>query len=221
MLWSACMILSRRAGGLRGLRPPPPRGYGGSYSELHVCDRSMSGGDAMLAAAAKQNTLLVINHNRRWERVGRRLRIAVDSGQFGQLTAAEVVWPSGRMGVVGTHFIDHLLMLTGQRAVAVSGIVDTSPIVDCRGGSDGGGSADFIALQGETAIEDPGCFATLQMTGGLTCTVCAGNSLSGGAAIRLYGTLGNCEVSGGSITCTFFGDVSSTGKLVGEPRTEV
>lgn len=35
--------------------------------------------------------------------------------------SAEVVWPSGRAGVAGTHLIDTLLMITGQRAVAVSG----------------------------------------------------------------------------------------------------
>ena len=165
---------------------------------------SMSGGDAILSAAANAGTLLVVNHNRRWEHVQRRLRTAVDAGQFGRLTAAEVVWPSGRMGVVGTHVIDQLLMVTGKRVIAVSGVVDESPLQDCRGGSNTGGSADFLAIQGETNIEDPGCFATLQMSDGLTCTVCAGNSLSGGAAIRLYGTLGNVVVSS-SVTCTFFG----------------
>ena len=41
---------------------------------------SMSGGDAMLAAAAARDTLLVINHNRRWENVYRRLRkVALDA----------------------------------------------------------------------------------------------------------------------------------------------
>ena len=54
-------------------------------------------------------------------------------------------------------------MLTGQRAVAVSGTVDKSPMIDCR--SSESGSADFLALQGETNIDDPGCFATLKMDG--------------------------------------------------------
>jgi hypothetical protein len=32
------------------------------------------------------------------------------------------------MGVVGTHFIDLLLMVTGSKATAVSGMVDESPV---------------------------------------------------------------------------------------------
>lgn len=90
------------------------------------------------------------------------------------------------------------------------------------------------------------------MESGLVATVCAGNSLSGGASIRLYarcihrklplllspmalplsisdaaaaaaryGTQANAVVSGTTITVSFFGEVSSTGQIVGEPRTEV
>jgi hypothetical protein len=51
--------------------------------------------------------------------------------------------------------------------------------------------------------------------------VWVGNSLSGGASIRLYGTQANAVVSGTTITVSFFGEVSSTGQIVGEPRTEV
>ena len=122
------------------------------------------------------------------------------------------------------------------------------------------------AIQGETNIEDPGGFGILKMESGLVATVCAGNSLSGGASIRLYasvdfttviivpgsrpsasatasattsadadgaehavahddtgryGTQANAVVTGTTITVSFFGEVSSTGQIVGEPRTEV
>ena len=40
------------------------------------------------------------------------------------------------MGVVGTHFIDNFLMLVGEKCVAVSGMVDTRPMVDCRNSDD-------------------------------------------------------------------------------------
>ena len=42
----------------------------------------------------------------------------------------------GRMGVVGTHFIDNFLMLVGEKCVSVSGMVDTRPMVDCRNSDD-------------------------------------------------------------------------------------
>ena len=119
------------------------------------------------------------------------------------------------MGVVGTHNIDLLLMVTGRRAIAVSGMIDESPFVDCRNNPD---SADFVAVNGETAIDDPGCYATVQMEGGLVVSVTAGNSLSGDASLRLYGTLGKAEVLGrGIVSSTFFGEVSSTGTITGEP----
>lgn len=39
--------------------------------------------------------------------------------------------------------------------------------------------------------------------------------------ILRYGTQANAVVSGTTITVSFFGEVSSTGQIVGEPRTEV
>ena len=40
------------------------------------------------------------------------------------------------MGVVGTHFIDNFLMLVGEKCVSVSGMVDMSPMQDCRNNPD-------------------------------------------------------------------------------------
>ena len=138
------------------------------------------------------------------------------------------------MGVVGTHFIDNFLMLVGEKCVAVSGTVDTRPMVDCRNSDDPAFKGECTnsqctlevaiparpsvvpaalscclshshaffsphslshlvlplwfcaALQGETNIEDPGGFGILKMESGLVATVCAGNSLSGAASIRLW-----------------------------------
>ena len=42
---------------------------------------------------------LVINHNRRWENVQRKLQSAIAAGELGELTSAEVVWPSVRCRV--------------------------------------------------------------------------------------------------------------------------
>lgn len=129
------------------------------------------------------------------------------------------------MGVVGTHFIDNFLMLVGEKCVSVGGMVDMSPMKDCRNNPDDDafmctymaratkqlavpsfefdkfcpGSWSYHpvpllwvvpfcvrpAIQGETNIEDPGGFGILKMESGLVATVCAGNSLSGGASIRL------------------------------------
>jgi hypothetical protein len=32
-------------------------------------------------------------------------------------------------------------------------------------------SADFVAIQGETNVDDPGCYGTLKMSGGLVSAI--------------------------------------------------
>lgn len=125
----------------------------------------------------------------------RKLQTAIAAGDLGNLTSAEIVWPSvrvvfdlwlyardmsataalrpcvkglrsilqhlmrcfllflqGRMGVVGTHFIDNFLMLVGEKCVSVGGMVDTSPMQDCRNNPDDdafmGDSQPFVRTQG-------------------------------------------------------------------------
>jgi hypothetical protein len=54
----------------------------------------------------------------------------------GNLASYILLLAQGRMGVVGTHFIDNYLMLVGEKCVSVGGMVDTRPMQDCRNNPD-------------------------------------------------------------------------------------
>ncbi|MCH8265804.1 MAG: Gfo/Idh/MocA family oxidoreductase [Proteobacteria bacterium] len=71
--------------------------------------------ERMIEACEKSGTLLVINHNRRFNPKYRHLRALIDAGDLGDLTSVYLRWGSGRLGCVGTHLIDSARMLTGQR----------------------------------------------------------------------------------------------------------
>ena len=103
------------------------------YCEKPIATR-IDDAERMIAACRKTGTLLVLNHNRRFNPQFRRLQSLVAEGGLGQLTSANLQWGSGRLGNVGTHMIDSLVMLTGQKVAAVSGTLDQAGRPDCRGG---------------------------------------------------------------------------------------
>ena len=69
-------------------------------SRICMCTRLTTSSKPWMANAVRVShcrpgrVKLVINHNRRWENVQRKLQAAIAAGDLGQLTSAEVVWPS-------------------------------------------------------------------------------------------------------------------------------
>lgn len=106
--------------------------------------------EQMIAACRQAGTLLVINHNRRFEANYRRLADMIAAGDLGDLITAYLHWGTGRLGNVGTHFIDALRLLTRREVEAASATLDLSGRPDCRG----------------SEFRDPGGWALLRMTGG-------------------------------------------------------
>jgi len=111
--------------------------------------------DAMLQACEQSGSLLVINHNRRFDAVCRRLRDHVAAGGLGELTSVNLQWNAGRLGNVGTHTIDAALMFTGRRVAAVSATLDDAGKPDCRG----------------AAFRDPGGWGFLRLDDGVMVSV--------------------------------------------------
>ena len=107
----------------------------------------------MLEACRQRNVLLAINHNRRFELNHRRLRDLISDGGLGSVTSVSAQWSAGRLGNVGTHMFDAVLMLTSRRAKAVSGCLDRAGKPDCRGPAfqDPGGWG-MIRLQDEVMV---------------------------------------------------------------------
>jgi UDP-N-acetylglucosamine 3-dehydrogenase len=132
----------------------------------------------MVAACKQAGALLVLNHQRRFNANHRKLRDAVAAGELGELTSANVQWGSGRLGNVGTHFLDALMMITGRKVTRVSGRLDLAARPDCRG--------DEFA--------DPGASGLLLMEGNLPVTLDAPDYGATPGSITLNGTLGRAQL---------------------------
>ncbi len=144
--------------------------------------------DAMLEACRAAGSLLAINHSRRYNPNYRRLRDLVAAGGLGDLTSAALRWGSGRLGNVGTHTMDALVLLTGQRIAGVSGTLDLSRRPDCRG----------------PQFQDPGGWGLLRLEGGLIATVDAADYGAGPLQVVLHGTKGRAIAGGQGVTLDYW-----------------
>ncbi len=156
------------------------------YCEKPVATRA-SDAERMRSACDDAGALLVVNHNRRFQANARRLRDLVVEGALGELTSAIVQWGSGRLGNVGTHFIDTIQMLTGRAVEAVSGTLDPAGKPDCRG-------AQF---------RDPGGWGMLRLERGLICTVDAADYATLPPRIAVHGTEGCAALDGRDVVLEF------------------
>jgi len=147
------------------------------YCEKPIATR-IADAERMLAACREAGTLLVVNHNRRFNPTCRELRDLVAAEALGTLTSCNLQWATGRLGNVGTHFFDLVEMLTGREIEAVSGTLDTAGLPDCRGGE----------------FRDPGGWGLLRLSGGLIVTVDAGEQARIPATVTLNGTAGRAIV---------------------------
>lgn len=156
------------------------------------CEKPMatklSDAERMLSAASKSKSLLVINHNRRFQPNFRRLRDRIAAGDLGELTSAAVSWPTGRLGNVGTHMFNAVTMLVGRQVAAVSATLDLAGRPDCRG-------AEF---------RDPGGWGLLRFAGGLVATFDAGDYGKLPAAIMVNGALGRAIICAGAVELEFW-----------------
>lgn len=162
------------------------RGIPVIYCEKPVATNLADAG-RMLEACAQQQTLLVINHQRRFNSNYRRLQQAIAAGELGELVSAHVQWPSGRLGNVGTHAFDALLMLTRRRFQAVSATLDLAGKPDCRGG-------DF---------HDPGGWGTFRLEGGVMATVHAPDYGRMPFQIEINGSAARAIVKGFAVTLDY------------------
>ena len=141
---------------------------------------SLADAERMIAACQQAGCLLVINHNRRFHPHYRELARRIEAGELGELTGVWLNWGSGRLGNVGTHFIDAALMLTGRKIRSVSATLDLAGRPDCRG----------------SEFRDPGGWAMLRLDNGVMVHVHAPDYSNSSAEVIVQGTLGRARISG-------------------------
>lgn len=157
------------------------------YCEKPIATR-LSDAEQMLEACDEAGVLLVLNHQRRFNVNHRRLRELIAADGLGELTSASLQWGSGRLGNVGTHMIDALLMLTGRNIEAISATLDLAGKPDCRG----------------PEFRDPGGWGVIKLEGGIMVTVDAGDYATVPGQIILNGTEGRAISDGSSITLEYW-----------------
>lgn len=102
------------------------------YCEKPLATR-LPDAERMLSACRKAGTILAVNHNRRYAANYHKLRQFIADDGLGRLTSASLQWGSGRLGNVGTHFLDAAVFVINRRIIAVSGTLDLTGRPDCRG----------------------------------------------------------------------------------------
>ncbi len=162
------------------------RGIRAIYCEKPIAT-NLADAERMLAACAQHQTLLVINHQRRFNANYRRLQRAIATGELGELISAHVQWPSGRLGNVGTHAFDALLMLTRRRCQAISATLDLAGKPDCRGES----------------FHDPGGWGTFRLDGGMMATIHAPDYGKMPFQIEINGSNARAIVKGMAVTLDY------------------
>ena len=180
------------------------RGVRVIYCEKPMATK-LADAERMLAAASDSKSLLVINHNRRFQPNFRRLRDRIAAGDLGDLTSASIAWGTGRLGNVGTHMFNAVAMLVGRRVEAVSASLDLTGRPDCRG-------AEFL---------DPGGWGLLRFEGGLIATFDAGDFGKLPAAITINGTFGRAITGAGSVELEFWNGRKDNWRCPPGPETSM
>jgi predicted dehydrogenase len=147
------------------------------YCEKPVA-QTVPDAERMLRACADAGALLVLNHQRRFTSVVRRLQDHVKDSGLGDLTSVNAQWPNGRLGNVGSHVFDNVYMLTGRRIEAVSATLDLAGKPDARG----------------RQFADPGGWGTMRLEGGLMMTVDATDYGKAPWDLRINGSEGRAFV---------------------------
>ena len=155
------------------------RGIGAIYCEKPIAS-SLAEAEKMVEACEQNGSLLVINHNRRFNADHRRLQEHIVGGDLGDLVSVSIEWGAGRLGNVGTHMFDAVCMLKGRRVTAVSATLDLSIRPDCRG----------------PQFHDPGGWGVLRLAGGTPVTFNASNHARFSPRIVVTGTSGAALVTG-------------------------
>jgi predicted dehydrogenase len=179
------------------------RGVRVIYCEKPVAT-TLADAERMLAACRKSKTLLLFNHQRRFEPNHRRLRQLIADGRLGDITSAVLQWSTGRLGNVGTHVLDGLMMVTGSRYTSLSATLDLSGKPDCRG----------------SEFQDPGGWGTLRLANGTVAVVNAPDYSKTGFQTELNGTKGRAWIKGLSVTLEIDGK-TETWPTIADGRTSM
>ena len=119
----------------------------GIYGEKPMAT-SLAECDAMVEACKKNNTVLMINHQRRGYDQFRKLRQMIEEGKLGELQHVTLRWGGSRLCTAGTHWFDLAMMMICDEVEWVQGWLSNP------GDVDPGGMAMFMYKNGVRLLAD-------------------------------------------------------------------
>ncbi len=151
------------------------------YCEKPMASR-LADARAMIEACRQFETVLAVNHDRRWSRSYENLKRAIASGVIGRPVHLTMTCGGGRLGCTGTHLFDLMRFLFGCDAASVTGALDRTGRPDPRG----------------PEFRDPGGYALIEFEGGRRAFLDLSEDIGTGFDTTLIGDQGRVFISEGS-----------------------
>ena len=147
-----------------------------------ICEKpiatTLRDADQMIEACKNHNTILVVNHTRRWQPLWQSVRDEIREGSIGEISHLALHWPSGRLANIGSHMIDISSFLFDSTFREVSGTLDPYVPPDCRG----------------PEFHDPGGWGIMRLNNGVRVHVDATARVKLPFGYRIFGSLGWIDV---------------------------
>jgi predicted dehydrogenase len=133
----------------------------------------------MVNVCESNATRLAVSHGRRWAKSYIMLRKMIADGVIGDLSHFFAVCGGGLFACNGSHFLDLMCMLSGQKPVSMLGYVDKESRDNPRG-------KDFY---------DPGAMAHVRFDGGMRGTLDMGGDLGVPGILDIVGSMGRIYIN--------------------------
>ena len=133
----------------------------------------------MIAVCEEMNVRLAVSHGRRWAKSFIELKQMIADGVIGDLCHFFAVCGGGLFACNGSHFLDVMGMLSGQKPTSVLGYDDQAGRENPRG-------KEFF---------DPGAIAHIQFDGGMRGTLDMNEDLGVPGLVEIVGSMGRIYIN--------------------------
>ena len=133
----------------------------------------------MVNVCEENATRLAVSHGRRWARSFTELQKLIANGAIGEICHFFAVCGGGLYACNGSHYLDLMCMLSGQKPISVVGHVDQASRPNPRG----------------EEFHDPGAVSYFQFDGGMRGTLDMGEKLGVPGLVEIIGSMGRIYIN--------------------------
>lgn len=133
----------------------------------------------MVAVCSENHTRLAVSHGRRWAKSFIELQRLIESGIIGDPCHFFASCGGGLFACNGSHFLDLMCMLSGQKPVSIMGFVDEASRPNPRG----------------KEYHDPGALVHMRFDGGMRGTLDMSEDLGTPGLVEIIGSMGRVYIN--------------------------